>query len=96
MAITKSNMTENLYEKLGLSKRECGDIADRFFTIIKKSLADGDSVKLSGFGHFIVKHKKARKGRNPHTGEELELAERKVLIFRLSQVLKDEINGDGE
>ena len=93
MAIKKSDINENLYEKLGLSKRECGDIADRFFKIIKKALADGEDVKISGFGNFMVKHKNTRRGRNPHTGEELELAERKVLIFRVSQVLRDEING---
>jgi len=86
MAITKSDMTRNLYEKLGLSKRECGDLVDRFFRIIKKALADGDEVKLSGFGNFMIKHKKTRRGRNPASGEEMELAERKVWIFRLSQV----------
>jgi integration host factor subunit alpha len=53
---------------------------------MKKTLADGEDVKLSGFGNFMVKNKKARRGRNPATGEEMELAERKVLIFRLSQV----------
>ena len=86
MAITKSDLTMNLYEELGLSKRECGDIVDRIFAIMKKTLADGEDVKLSGFGNFMVKNKKARRGRNPATGEEMELAERKVLIFRLSQV----------
>ena len=52
-------------------------------------------MKLSGFGNFIVKEKRARRGRNPQTGEEVEIAARKVLLFRLSNVLKDEINGEG-
>jgi integration host factor subunit alpha len=92
MAITKSDMTRNLYEKLGLSKRECGDIADKFLKIIKKALADGEDVRISGFGNFMIKHKRTRRGRNPKTGEEVEIAERKILVFRLSEVLRDEIN----
>jgi integration host factor subunit alpha len=96
MAITKSDMTGNLYEKLGLSKRECADIVDRVFAVIKTTLADGEDVMLSGFGKFMIKHKRARRGRNPLTGEAMKIEERKVLVFRLSQVLRDEINGDGE
>jgi integration host factor subunit alpha len=92
MTTTKSRICENLYERLGLSKRECGDIVDRFFEIIKKSLAHGDDVMLTGLGTLTVKHKNARKGRNPNTGEDMEIAERKVVTFSLSKVLKNEIN----
>jgi len=90
--MTKLEIVTNLYEKLGFSRRECANIVDSFFESIKKTLAQGENVKISGFGNFIVKQKKARRGRNPQTGEEIEISERKVLNFRLSQVLKDEIN----
>ena len=90
--MTKLEIVTNLYEKLGFSRRECANIVDAFFESIKKTLAQGENVKISGFGNFIVKQKKARRGRNPQTGEEIEISERKVLNFRLSQVLKDEIN----
>ncbi|MBA4417434.1 MAG: integration host factor subunit alpha [Syntrophus sp. (in: bacteria)] len=90
--MTKLEIVTNLYEKLGFSRRECASIVDTFFETIKKTLAQGENVKISGFGNFIVKQKKARRGRNPQTGDEIEISERKVLNFRLSQVLKDEIN----
>ena len=90
--MTKLEIVTNLYEKLGFSRRECANIVDSFFESIKTTLAQGENVKISGFGNFIVKQKKARRGRNPQTGEEIEISERKVLNFRLSQVLKDEIN----
>jgi len=90
--MTKIEIVTNVYEKLGFSKRECADIVDKFFEVIKKTLADGENVKISGFGNFIVKQKKARRGRNPQTGDEIEIAKRKVLNYRLSQVLKDAIN----
>jgi integration host factor subunit alpha len=90
--MTKLEIVTNLYEKLGFSRRECANIVDTFFDTIKKTLAEGENVKISGFGNFIVKQKKSRRGRNPQTGEEIEISERKVLNFRLSQVLKDEIN----
>jgi len=90
--MTKLEIVTSLYEKLGFSRRECANIVDAFFDVIKKTLAEGENVKISGFGNFVVKEKKARRGRNPQTGDEIEISERKVLNFRLSQVLKDEIN----
>jgi integration host factor subunit alpha len=90
--MTKLEIVTGLYEKLGFSRRECANIVDAFFDVIKKTLAEGENVKISGFGNFVVKEKKARRGRNPQTGDEIEISERKVLNFRLSQVLKDEIN----
>jgi integration host factor subunit alpha len=94
--MTKQEIVGTVYEKLGFSKRESSDIVDHFFEIIKANLADGNNVKISGLGNFVVKEKKARKGRNPQTGEEIRIAPRKVLNFRLSQVLKDAINGNGD
>jgi len=93
--MTKQEIVATVYEKLGFSKRESSDIVEHFFTIIKSKLAEGNNVKISGLGNFVVKDKRARKGRNPQTGEEIQIAPRKVLNFRLSQVLKDEINGNG-
>ena len=90
--MTKMEIVTSLYEKLGFSRRECAVIVDAFFEAIKKSLANGENVKISGFGNFIVKQKKARRGRNPQTGAEIEICERKVLNFKISQVLKDDIN----
>ncbi len=92
--MTKQEIVGMVYEKLGFSKRESSDIVEHFFEIIKRSLAEGENVKISGLGNFIVKDKRARKGRNPQTGEEIQIAPRRVLNFRLSQVLKDEINGN--
>jgi integration host factor subunit alpha len=90
--MTKMDIVSSLYERLGFSKRECAHIVDTFFEIIKQTLEKGENVKISGFGNFIVKQKKARRGRNPQTGAEIEIAQRRVLNFRISQVLKDAIN----
>lgn len=90
--MTKIEIVANLYEKLGYSKRDCANIVDTFFQIIKETLAKDENVKISGFGNFIVKSKKERRGRNPQTGEEIKIVSRKVLNFRLSQVFKEEIN----
>ena len=92
--MTKQEIVATVYEKLGFSKRESSDVVEHFFKIIKESLAQGRNVKISGLGNFVVRDKKARKGRNPQTGEEIEMAPRRVLNFRLSQVLKDEINSN--
>lgn len=90
--MTKLEIVTTLYEKLGFSKKECSTIVDSFFDIIKETLKTGENVKISGFGNFVVKQKRARRGRNPQTGAEIEIAPRRVLSFKLSQVLKDEIN----
>ncbi len=90
--MTKQEIVTTVYEKLGFSKRESSDIVENFFRIVKEKLVHGENVKISGLGNFVVKEKKARKGRNPQTGEEIEIAPRRVLNFKLSQVLKDEIN----
>jgi integration host factor subunit alpha len=90
--VTKVDIVNNVYDKLGFSKRECADIVDKFFEAIKETLAKDENIKISGFGKFIVKQKQPRRGRNPHTGDEMEVKGRKVLLFRLSGVLKDEIN----
>jgi len=90
--MTKQEIVTTVYEKLGFSKRESSDLVEQFFKIVKQSLAQGENVKISGLGNFVVKEKQARRGRNPQTGEVIEIAKRRVLNFKLSQVLKDEIN----
>ncbi len=90
--MTKVDIVTSVYEKLGFSKRESSDIVEYFFKSIKDSLGRGENVKISGLGNFVVREKKARKGRNPQTGEEIQIAPRRVLNFKLSQVLRDEIN----
>lgn len=90
--MTKIDIVNNVYEKLGFSKRECADIVDKFFEIVKETLAKDEDAMISGLGKFRVKRKHVRRGRNPQTGEEMKIAERKVLLFRLSGVLKGKIN----
>lgn len=91
-AMTRSGITSQAQEKLGLTRQECYDVVAKFFDIIKETLAKDENVKISGFGKFIVKQKHSRRGRNPQTGAEIVVAERKVLLFRLSGVVKNGIN----
>lgn len=92
--MTKADIVEQIYERVGFSKKESAELVERIFDIIKETLADGEKVKISGFGNFVVREKNARKGRNPQTGEEIRLAARRVLTFKPSNVLKDELNDE--
>ena len=94
--MTKAGIAAHVYEKLGFSKSESSSTVEHFFAIVKSWLTGGENVKISGLGNFIVRKKKARKGRNPQTGDEIEIAPRTVLVFRLSQVLKEELNNTRE
>ena len=95
MAMTKLDIVQNVTDKLGLSKRDSSRIVESVFEIMKEQLSKGDTVKISGFGNFVVRSKKSRKGRNPQTGSEMEIAARKVLTFKCSNVLKKTLNGKG-
>ena len=88
MALTKAEMSEHLFEELGLNKREAKDMVEMFFEEIRASLENGSQVKLSGFGNFDLREKKQRPGRNPKTGEEIPISERRVVTFRPGQKLK--------
>lgn len=90
--MTKIDIVQDVCGKLGFSKKDSARIVEAVFDIMKESLASGEKVKISGFGSFIVKEKKARKGRNPQTGGEIEISARKVLAFKSSQVLKEALN----
>ncbi len=88
MALTKADMAERLFEELGLNKREAKDLVDLFFEEVRVSLESGTCVKLSGFGNFTLRDKRQRPGRNPKTGEEIPISERRVVTFRPGQKLK--------
>ncbi len=92
--VTKLDLVENVYEKIGFSKKEAGELVESVFSEIKSKLITGDKVKISGFGNFVVNDKKPRKGRNPQTGEQITISGRRVLTFKASQILKEKINGD--
>ena len=90
--MTKAEIVEQIYERVGFSKKEAAELVEKVFEIIKETLAEGEKVKISGFGNFVVRHKNARKGRNPQTGQEILLEARKVLTFKPSLVLKNVLN----
>ncbi len=93
MAMTKADIVEALYEKIGFSKKEAADLVELVFDTLKTTLANGQKIKISGFGNFVVREKRSRVGRNPQTGESIEISARRVLTFRPSQVLRAEVNG---
>ena len=94
--MTKADIIEQIYEKIGFSKKESSDIVELVFDTMKETLEKGEKIKISGFGNFVVREKRPRVGRNPQTGEEIEISARKVLTFRPSQVLKSALNNKGE
>ena len=92
MALTKAEIAEMLFDELGLNKREAKELVDCFFEEIRDSLANGEQVKLSGFGNFDLRDKSQRPGRNPKTGEEAPIPPRRVLTFRPSHLMKDRVS----
>ena len=90
--MTKADIVERIYEKVGFSKKEATDVVESIFEIIKLHLERGEKVKISGFGNFVVNAKHSRKGRNPQTGQEIIISGRRVLTFKPSPVLKKAIN----
>ncbi len=92
--MTKADIVEQVYEKIGFSKKEASELVELVFDELKNSLIRGDKVKISGFGNFVVREKKPRVGRNPQTGEQMTISARRVLTFRTSQVLKSMLKGE--
>jgi integration host factor subunit alpha len=90
--VTKASLAEELYERLGLNKREAKDLVEQFFEEVRSALEDGRNVKLSGFGNFSLRDKSERPGRNPKTGEEIPVSARRVVTFRPGQKLKARID----
>jgi integration host factor subunit alpha len=92
MSLTKIDIIESIYEKIGIPKKDCVGIVESVFEIIKDDLDNGHDVMISGFGKWTVKSKKARKGRNPKTGKAMTIDARKVVTFKPSNVLRDVVN----
>lgn len=88
MALTKADMAERLFERLGINKRDAKELVETFFEEIRRALEQGEQVKLSGFGNFDLRDKNQRPGRNPKTGEEIPISARRVVTFRPGQKLR--------
>ncbi len=91
MTLTKAELADLLFEKVGLNKREAKDMVEAFFEEIRNSRETGDGVKLSGFGNFQLRDKPQRPGRNPKTGQEIPITARRVVTFHASQKLKSDV-----
>ena len=89
--LTKAELAELLFDRLGLNKRESKDMVDAFFNLVSASLVDGQDVKITGFGNFQIRTKAPRPGRNPRTGEAIPIDARRVVTFHASQKLKEQI-----
>ncbi|MEQ1723034.1 MAG: integration host factor subunit alpha [Pseudobdellovibrio sp.] len=92
--VTKADIVEKVYETIGFSKKEASELVELVFVELKNTLQNGEKVKISGFGNFVVRGKSERIGRNPQTGEQIKISARRVLTFRPSQVLKAMLNGE--
>lgn len=86
--MTKAEIIEAVYAKIGFSKKEAAELVELVFDTMKGVLERGEKIKISGFGNFVVREKHSRVGRNPQTGDEMEITARRVLTFRPSQILK--------
>jgi integration host factor subunit alpha len=90
--MTKADIIERMQNQIGLSRKESSEMMEAVISIMKSTLESGESLKISGFGSFLVKQKQDRKGRNPHTGETITIDARRVLTFKPSIILKEVIN----
>ena len=90
--MTKADIVENITLNTSFTKKDAGELVEYVFDVLKSTLADGEKIKIAGFGSFEVKEKASRRGRNPQTGNEIEISSRRILTFKPSQVLKTSIN----
>ena len=90
--ITRAQLSEAVYQEVGLSRNESADLLEAVLDEIATALGQGETVKISSFGSLSVRSKGQRIGRNPKTGEEVPILPRRVLVFRPSQLLKKRIN----
>lgn len=86
--MTKADLADKVYEKVGLSRKEAVEMIETLFSSMKSILSEGESIKITGFGTFLVRKKSSRRGRNPKTGEEMEITARKVITFKPSLEFK--------
>ena len=91
--VTRADLSEALHQEVGLSRQECSGLVERVLDMIVETLEKGETVKLSGFGVFQVRSKRARMGRNPKTGEPAAIHPRRVISFRASQIMKSKVDG---
>ncbi len=91
--LTRADLSEAVHRQIGLSRSESADLVKSMLDMMSEHLVNGETVKLSSFGTFMVRAKNGRVGRNPKTGEEVPITPRRVLVFRPSQVMKNVING---
>ncbi|RZJ19313.1 MAG: integration host factor subunit alpha [Brevundimonas sp.] len=89
--LTRADLCEAVHEEVGLSRHECSGLVERTLELIVESLERGELVKLSGFGVFQIRAKRARMGRNPKTGEPAAITPRRVISFRASQIMKGRV-----
>jgi integration host factor subunit alpha len=89
--MTKADLIELVYERVGCSKKEAGEVVEEVFAIVRECLRRGEKVKISGFGTLAVNQKRARLGRNPQTGEAITIKPRAVFSFKPSEILKDRV-----
>ena len=92
MTLIKAQLVDSIRKQAGLPKTKSSQVVDSLLEIIKKTLEKGEDVLISGFGKFCVKDKRKRKGRNPQTGNDLMLDERRVVTFKCSGRLRDKVN----
>lgn len=90
--MTKADIVENIADKIGFPRQESADIVETVLEIMKETLAQGEKIKISGFGNFVVRSKRERVGRNPHTRQEIKITARRVVTFKASQILKAAVN----
>ena len=90
--MTKADIVERIQAGTGLSKKESAEMMESVFSIMKTTLESGETLKISGFGSFIIKQKKDRRGRNPQTGEAITIEARRILTFKPSTILRQAIN----
>lgn len=90
--VTRADLTEAVYQEVGLSRNESAELVELVLEEISQSLVSGEDVKISSFGSFLVRQKGERIGRNPKTGEEVPIGPRRVVVFRPSQVLKERVS----
>jgi len=93
--MTKIDIVDKIYEKVGFPKNEVAKIVDSVFDMIKETLQREDKLVLSGFGNFVIRNKKARRGRNPQTGDNIQITQRRILTFKPSPVLRARLNHSG-
>jgi integration host factor subunit alpha len=92
MSMTKADIVEIIHQKIGFGRKESTEIVEQVFEIIQETLESGEKVKISGFGNFVVRQKRARRGRIPKTGQQIVISARKVVTFKSGNVLRKALN----